>query len=88
LSGAAARRDDTWLRFNTRTTFPQGWSGHIRRTLHVPFISHLWPAAAHAVGETRSEFLAPASHRLVGDDNAAFSQEQLNIPQAEAADVI
>jgi hypothetical protein len=39
--------------------------------------------AAHPVGETGSEFLAPASHRLVGGDDAALSQEKLNIPQAE-----
>ena len=31
--------------------------------------------------------LAPASRRLGGDENAAFSQEQINIPQAEAEHV-
>jgi hypothetical protein len=46
--------------------------------------SRLWPAA-HPVGETGSEFLAPASHRLVGGDDATLSQEKLNIPQAENA---
>ena len=56
--------------------------------VQVPLVP--WPRAlaAQAVGETRTEFLAPASHRLVGDDNAALSQEQLNIPQAEAEHVV
>jgi hypothetical protein len=52
--------------------------------VHVPLVAWPRPAAAQAFGETRTEFLAPASHRLVGDDNTALSQEQLNIPQAEA----
>ena len=56
--------------------------------VHVPLIPWPRPAAAQAVGETRTEFLAPASHRLVGDDNASLSQEQLNIPQAEAEHVV
>jgi hypothetical protein len=42
----------------------------------------------HAVGETGSAVLTPASHRLVGDDNAAFSQEQLAIPQADAKHMV
>jgi len=54
----------------------------------MSFISRLWPAAPHAAGETRSGFLAPASHRLVGDENPAFSQEQLDIAQAEAEDPV
>jgi hypothetical protein len=40
--------------------------------------------ASQAIGETRAEFLAPASHPLLGDDNTTLSQEQHNIPQAEA----
>jgi hypothetical protein len=56
--------------------------------VQVPLVPWPRPVAAQAVGETRTEFLAPASHRLVGDDNAALSQEQLNIPQAEAEHVI
>src|SRR5580658_4763752 len=35
--------------------------------VHVPLVPWLWPAATKAVGETRGEFLAPPSHRLVGD---------------------
>ena len=56
--------------------------------VHVPLVPWPWPAASQAVGETRAEFLAPASHRLVGDDDAALSQDQLNIPQAEAEHVV
>jgi hypothetical protein len=56
--------------------------------VHVPLVPWPRPAAAQAVGETRTEFLAPASYRLVGDDNTALSQEQLNIPQAEADHVV
>ena len=37
---------------------------------------------------TRSEFLAPAPHGLIGNDNAAISQEQLDIPQTEVEDVV
>jgi len=56
--------------------------------VHVPLVPRPWPAASHAVGEMRAEFLAPASHRLVGDDYAALSQEQPNIPQAQAEHMI
>jgi hypothetical protein len=51
-----------------------------RLFVHVPLVPWPWSAAAQAVGETRAEFLAPASHRLIGDDDATLSQYQLNIP--------
>ena len=54
----------------------------------MPFVSRLWPAATQAVGETRGEFLAPAAHRLVGHDDATLSQDQFDIPQAEAEHVV
>jgi len=56
--------------------------------VQVPLVPRLGPAAAHAVGQTRGEFLAPASHRLVGNDNATSRQEQFNVPQAEAEHVV
>ena len=31
---------------------------------------------------------SPAPHHLIGDDNTTLSQEQLDIPQTEAKDVI
>jgi hypothetical protein len=45
-------------------------------------------AAAHVVGEIGSECLALASYRFMGDDNTALGEEQLDIPQAEAEDVV
>ncbi len=56
--------------------------------VQVPLVPWPGPAAAQAVSETRAEFLAPASYRLVGDHDAALSQEQLNVPQAEAEHVV
>jgi hypothetical protein len=56
--------------------------------VHVPLVAGPWPATAQAVGETRAELLAPASHRLVGDDDTTFRQDQLDIPQAEAEHVV
>ena len=57
--------------------------------IHVPFIAWPWPpAAAQAIGECRGKFLAPAPDRLVGDNDAALSQNQLNITQAETEDVV
>ena len=38
--------------------------------------------------KARGEFLAPASHRLVGDDDTAFCQDQLDIAQTEAEHVV
>ena len=43
---------------------------------------------AQAVGETGGELLAPAAHRLLGDDDTTLSQDQLNIPQAEAEHMV
>ena len=52
--------------------------------VEVPFIPRPWPAAAQAVGKGLAEFLAPAPHGLIGDDNAPRGQKQLDIPEAEA----
>ena len=54
----------------------------------MPLVPWPRPAAAQALSETHAEFLAPASYRLVGDHDAALSQEQLNVPQAEAEHVV
>jgi hypothetical protein len=56
--------------------------------VEMPLVPWSWPVASQAIGETRAEFLAPAAHRLVGDNNAALSQDQLNIAPAEAEYVI
>jgi hypothetical protein len=47
--------------------------------VHVPPVAWSRPPASHAISETRGKFLTPASHRLVGDDDATLSQEQFNI---------
>jgi hypothetical protein len=41
--------------------------------VNMPFVAWLWPAASQTVGEAHGEFLAPASHRLVGNDDTALS---------------
>jgi hypothetical protein len=41
---------------------------------------HLSPAAAQTAGKGLAELLAPAPDRLIGGDNASFSQEQFDIP--------
>jgi len=56
--------------------------------IHMPLVAGLWSAASQAAGETRGEFLAPASHRLVGDDDAPLGKDQLDVPQAEAEHVV
>jgi hypothetical protein len=56
--------------------------------IHVPLVPWPWSAASQAVGKTRAELLASPSHCLVGDDNAALGQDQLNIPQAEAEPIV
>ena len=56
--------------------------------VHVPLVTRSGPAASQAVSETRGELLAPASHGLIGDDDPALSQDQLNIAQAEAEHVV
>ena len=56
--------------------------------VQVPLIAGTRTASAQTVGEGSTEFLAPAPHRLIGDDNATFSEDQLDISQAEAEHVI
>ena len=56
--------------------------------VHVPLVSRPWSAASQAVRECLAELLAPLTNRLIGDNHATFSQQQLNISQAEAEHVI
>jgi hypothetical protein len=55
--------------------------------IEVPLISGSWSTTSQTIGEIRPEFLPPAPYRLVGDVDATLSQDQLNIPQAEAEHV-
>jgi hypothetical protein len=45
-----------------------------------PLVSGPWPTTSQTIGEIRTEFLAPAPYRLVGDIDATLGQDQLNIP--------
>src|SRR5258708_3674782 len=56
--------------------------------IKVPLVTGPRAASTQAAGEGLAEFLAPTPHRLMGDDDAPFSQKQLDIPQAEAEHVI
>jgi hypothetical protein len=48
--------------------------------VEVPLVARPGTTAAQTISKALPEFLAPASHRLVGDDHPALSQKQLNIP--------
>jgi len=56
--------------------------------VHVPLVSRPWSAASRAACEALAELLGPLTNRLIGDNDAPFSQKQFNIPQAEAEYVI
>ena len=56
--------------------------------IHVPLVARSWPAASQAVCEGLAKLLAPPTNRLIRDDNATFSQKQLNITQTEAEHVV
>jgi hypothetical protein len=56
--------------------------------IHVPLVPRSWPAAAQAICECLAKLLAPPTNRLIRDDNATFSQKQLNITQTEAEHVV
>jgi hypothetical protein len=56
--------------------------------VQMPLISKPWPSVAQAVDKALAKFLAPAPHRLIGDDNTTFGEEQLDISQAEAEHMV
>ena len=56
--------------------------------VHGPLVPGSWSAAAKAVCKGLAKLLTPATYRLIRDDDARFSQKQLNIPQAEAEHVV
>jgi len=51
--------------------------------IKVPLVTGPRATSAQTAGKSLAEFLAPAPHRLIRDDNATLSQEQLEIPKAE-----
>jgi hypothetical protein len=56
--------------------------------VHVPLVSRPWSAASQAARECLAELLAPLTNGLIRDNDATFSEQQLNISQAEAEHVI
>jgi len=54
----------------------------------VTFVALPGTTAPETIRKALSDFLAPASHRLVGDEDAALSQKQLDVPQAKAEQMI
>jgi hypothetical protein len=56
--------------------------------VHVPLVSWAWPAASRAAREGLTKLLAPLTNRLMGDNDPTFSEEQLDIPQAQTEHVI
>ena len=56
--------------------------------VHVPLVSRPWSAASQAARECLTELLAPLTNRLIRDNDATFSQQQLNISQAGHPDRI
>ena len=51
-----------------------------KHLVEAPLVARPGTTAAQTISKALAEFLAPASHRLVGDDDAALSQKQLNVP--------
>jgi len=55
-----------------------------KHLVHVPDRKESIPLPTHTVGVDRSNLQAPPTNRLEGHVDAAFGQEFLNIPVAEA----
>jgi hypothetical protein len=56
--------------------------------IKVPSVTGLRPSAAQPSGEVGTELLAPVPNAFVGHPYATLGQDQLNVTQAEAEDVI
>src|SRR5271166_4126126 len=52
--------------------------------VHVPLVAGSRPSAADAISKALAGFRTPAPNGLIGDDDATFSEEQLDISQVEA----
>lgn len=51
--------------------------------VQMPYATRLAPGGLDAMGEPRTELVAPAADRLMADDHAALEQQLLNVTQAE-----
>jgi hypothetical protein len=56
--------------------------------IKVPLVPRSWPAVTQTISEILVEFLAPSSHRLIGDDDAPFGQQKLAITQTQTEHMI
>lgn len=56
--------------------------------IQVPDIARCRSPPAEPSGELRAELQAPATDALVGDEDAALCQKQLDVPQAQAEHAI
>src|ERR687886_287547 len=56
--------------------------------VQMPLVARPRSPPAQLIGEGLAELEAPATDALVGDDDAALGQDQLDITQAEAEDVV
>jgi hypothetical protein len=56
--------------------------------IHMPLIAWPRPPATHAAREGLTKLLAPAPHALVGHRHAAFGENQLDVAETEAEDMI
>ena len=59
-----------------------------KHLIQVPHVPRCRPPPAKPPDERRAELQAPAANGLVGDDDTAFCQKRLDIPQAQAEHVI
>ena len=56
--------------------------------IEVPLVARLRPLASQTIGKALTKFVAPAPHRLIGNDDTPLSQKQFHIAQAEAEHVV
>src|SRR3954452_14120797 len=69
---------------------PQGSTPLIRMNTssRAPFVARLWSPPAQPACEARSEFQAPLSDALVGDDQTAFRQQQFDMAETQTEYVV
>jgi hypothetical protein len=56
--------------------------------VHVPFVAWPRPTPAELVREARGELQTPSPNALIGDNHAAFGQDQLDVTKTQAEYVV
>jgi hypothetical protein len=56
--------------------------------IQVPGSPWLWPASAELAGELATQGEAPLPDAFTGDGNSSFGEDQLNVSEAQAEEVI